>query len=672
MNDIELLKNIHKASKLDRKEDEVNLGEWYWYNFSGDLNSNRYIIDGAPEGFNTLVCIVYIGSNYVKPSLVKPGKYEGWNPLPRISFSEIPTLLKYEPNHKDYIQKTVNKYTKEANYLISEVKSLTARLGVSSNSLVSESKETSLALQDQDSYKSYQKDLIAAKNETLPELFNKVKAANSQIAMWLSAESIELSTQFENYEDAISKIEQRIDNVSLYAGLVEELECIKEGSTGEIKDKVHLMQRKLYMDEESLLAHGTEGIRFADLEEFETWLGKEPNFSRCLPFNKCIVAFQVRRKDYPTNRETSDMMDKIMEDKLRRMDHFTFIYIRNGEQLYRLSTEISLGDLIFPSKDVYDPQEQWMINPPFMTAQMSKNDYDVRKDADDKRDTLRQDWYTKNSYEEWHLKEKGVPPEGKMDYPGDPYYYDYEYKRLNPYYGGNKLDKEYELMTVDHVYYDDFMKEIGDSFSKYNRIALLIQGILDRSLALHPHPPVQSWEQDSFTSRVKLIYDGEGVLTYGEAPDIRDYIEKCNSLATINSAWYGQFKYFEKDLRKQCSEKASYYEDSWKTSERLSRHFDGNPGPKNGDKATKLKKDSVVFSWKRAKRGSKTSRDHYYSQESIEYNINDSIEIPMSKIFNMSGYTKGDFKRFFADPRTRQNYLQWAPMMLAAEAHLIK
>jgi hypothetical protein len=33
----------------------------------------------------------------------------------------------------------------------------------------------------------------------------------------------------------------------------------------------------------------------------------------------------------------------------------------------------------------------------------------------------------------------------------------------------------------------------------------------------------------------------------------------------------------------------------------------------------------------------------------------------------VSAYKPGDFRQFFEDPRTRQEYLKWAPLMLTAE-----
>jgi len=43
--------------------------------------------------------------------------------------------------------------------------------------------------------------------------------------------------------------------------------------------------------------------------------------------------------------------------------------------------------------------------------------------------------------------------------------------------------------------------------------------------------------------------------------------------------------------------------------------------------------------------------------------------VPADKLFNVSAYKIGDYKQFFLDPRTRAEYLRWAPMLLAAEEY---
>jgi hypothetical protein len=43
------------------------------------------------------------------------------------------------------------------------------------------------------------------------------------------------------------------------------------------------------------------------------------------------------------------------------------------------------------------------------------------------------------------------------------------------------------------------------------------------------------------------------------------------------------------------------------------------------------------------------------------------LEIPAGALLNVSAYAPGDFKQFFNDPRTRADYLKWAPLLLVAE-----
>jgi hypothetical protein len=37
------------------------------------------------------------------------------------------------------------------------------------------------------------------------------------------------------------------------------------------------------------------------------------------------------------------------------------------------------------------------------------------------------------------------------------------------------------------------------------------------------------------------------------------------------------------------------------------------------------------------------------------------------RLLNLDTYQPGDYKQFYADPRTRADYLEWAPYLLRAE-----
>ena len=41
--------------------------------------------------------------------------------------------------------------------------------------------------------------------------------------------------------------------------------------------------------------------------------------------------------------------------------------------------------------------------------------------------------------------------------------------------------------------------------------------------------------------------------------------------------------------------------------------------------------------------------------------------VEVDKLFCLDAYQPGEYLQFFSDPRTREDYLQWAPYLLAAE-----
>lgn len=46
-----------------------------------------------------------------------------------------------------------------------------------------------------------------------------------------------------------------------------------------------------------------------------------------------------------------------------------------------------------------------------------------------------------------------------------------------------------------------------------------------------------------------------------------------------------------------------------------------------------------------------------------------SITLSIDKLFNVSAYTPGDYLRFANNARTREQYLKWGPILLAAEEY---
>lgn len=99
----------------------------------------------------------------------------------------------------------------------------------------------------------------------------------------------------------MEKLDDRIDDVSIYAGIDEQAVLVRDGAPASIDERIHLMQRKLFMDEECLFDYDAGGMSFSSIHEFDNWMLRNGNAERLLPFQKSVVAFQVRRHEKEYN-----------------------------------------------------------------------------------------------------------------------------------------------------------------------------------------------------------------------------------------------------------------------------------------------------------------------------------------------------------------------------------
>jgi hypothetical protein len=606
--------------------EQAQPGQWYW------LTVN--------EGDEPLfVCLMKKGTNFVE--LHEPhGGGHSYYRTHRDRFSDelelannpLAHIRQQSAHYQSLLQETMEQIG-----LLAQNLGLQPRIG-SQNSDVT---GTGLALlSESPDVKEVERSLVEAKNVTLPELFNRSKELSKELGRWLSAESMPLLAQSEALKESTSKIDDRIFNIQLYSGLVEEVTCIAEGDPAAIDEKLRVMQRRLYIDEECLLAYETGGITIEEIEEFDAWISKTANRERILPFPRCMVSMQVRRKE--KDRPVFSMGDAFVNVRLAQADKTTYLLIRNGEQLFRLECQMDFGELMFPDKAVYDPSEPVMVR---MFAGRPK-EFIARREFEA---LVAEEQERKQQYEQWFIDN----PQGERS--------DFSWRHENPIPSFSSFNqREWNLLDDDFLYFDECMKVYQDEIKEYNRLALLIQGLYDRSAALVPHHPVQLWKSDSFSQNIEFVYDSSMALLWGDEPDIEAYRESCNALTTADSVMWGQQDYW---LEAERDKEYRRIENDWRIRDKkYPAYFRplGNDGPGRLAKMALFKPKSrkATFTWEREK-----LRSQYYEMVSAK------ITVPLQKLFNVSAYKPGDFRQFFRDPRTRAKYLEWAPMLLTAEEY---
>jgi hypothetical protein len=628
--DRKLQKTVTRNTEHLPRSDDISVGQWYWVK---DTDS-----DGkSTEWFG---CVMSIGSNYIE--LHSP-HHRGYSST-RVHSEKIYECLRPEKNATAVIQQQIEHYQTEVRGHLNEVREIMARLGVPNFMMLgSTSQETSNALvtmSHQPDIGAYKKSLVRAKDKQLPKLFEAIKAANEEMARWMTAESMPLLAAQGGLEDSIGAIKDRIFNVSIYAGLTEQVEQFADGEPASIDAKLHVFQRRLYMDEECLLDYQHGGMDFKSIGKFDKWLSKKENRDRIMPMPRSIVAMRVRRGDKEREWDGS-LMNLFININLKDLDKLTFLYIRNGDRLYRLNTDIDFDELIFPDETMFDPGEPKMLKVRGFDrlSMKSVSLYEQQVSRYEKQKSASDQWYKDNPGENnW------------MDNPHRDYAFGFS-------------PNDWEPFNSSSVYYDDAVKIMADRIKHYNRIALIIQGLFDRSPILHPHMPVRTWTPKGFAAAIELVYDGSSILACGNAPDFEEYRKLCNASLAVDSIVVGQEDYW---LRREGIRESTRRDRDWREkSEYRPKRFKphGNPGPGYIAKIDVWHSRSrhATFRWNREP---SWRRRHYYKQQ-----ISTSIKVPASELFNISAYKPGDYKVFYRDARTRAQYLKWAPMLLAAEEY---
>ena len=621
------------------------VGQWYWVR-GGDY---RIFVPGEPSGVTWFGCCVGVGSNYIR--LQSPKGNVGECSI-RVHVDDIAAKLIYEPNHDHFLQAAYTYHQSKANELIAEVKCITEHLGVSTQLSVPSGSNSLVVMSESSDITRYEDQLVVAKDETLPGLLEELKDQNELVCFWLTAGSLAMLAQSDNLLGCIGEVEKRIFNVSLYAGLTESVIELRGGEQGNYGAQVHLMQRRLYMDEECLLRYEGGGMEFGDIGQFDEWLLKEANVDRLLPFSKCIVTFRVRR-DAKVRKSDGTLLNSFIDFNLAEGDKTTYMYIRNGECLYRMNCGHDFGENVFPDAGVFDPSEPMMITRRFsQTKLMSVREWEDRKDKSDSMEIRKKAWVVDNPEREWCISNNIKYNSSSVNV---------SWRWANPEHNSSDLFDSGLWQPFDdtNVYYDDALKTIEADIDCYNRVALIIQGLLDRSEILHPHPKVCINTAEG-SELLKLVFDNSNVLHDGDAPDIQAYFDKCNALADGDSIFIGQHDQWQANMIAQENERR---ENDWRC-DNVSCGTDftphGNAGPGVLARCSRFSKknQTVTFAW---------LRERQAGGEWLDPTIRTTFTADLSLMFNVSAYKKGDYLQFFKDPRTRQEYLKWAPYLLAAE-----
>lgn len=678
-NDEELART-GKVTRVDSGDTGVQVGQWYWMDtkverdvwferpVKEDHNRARTATEFHRHDYKSheyktvkersLLCVTEIGSNYVKLTgspyeSQNQGRWHSW----RVHFNDFAAKCTLEPDAKRIVQGYILQHRQNAAALMEQVQQEMEKLGVANRTGIEGASDlsgtsTALARSKGQEVKQYRRDLEKAKAVDIPHLFERIKVENKLQATWMKAEMLPLRAHVEKIKPIEQAIEARLLNVELYAGLVEQVQQVRKGDPAPMDTPVHLLQRRHYMDEECLANYQAGGMDYKSIDGFDKWLARKDNFARVLPFPRCVVAFRIRRHD--KEREGTTMSDWIRIAAEKAEDKSTFLYIRNGERLYRLETQHDFGAQLFPDFDTTEGAQS-QLHYRQHSDRDAGTEYQIV--SDERLQGMREDEAAEavSQKAEWTKDRAKWLAEGREWHDGK------EWRENSWHYGVKRESKEFAPLNTDTVYYDDVTEDMAKQVRAHNRVAMVLQGLIDRSDVFHPHPRWQLWEVEGFAKAMKLVYDDSRALVPGPRPDFEAYRARLNAKLQKGSYCTGQLTpWLEHERAKEYERRRS----NWRLNSDQ-RHVSSwwrppYDGPQLVHRAEAVGSKGVRFKWTR----DRMTQRNWRSRDGA---LNMHFTAPVATVLNVSAYTPGDFKQFYADPRTRQDYLKWAPLLLAAE-----
>lgn len=185
----------------------------------------------------------------------------------------------------------------------------------------------------------------------LSQVDNKLELRQKHDAIALKKHELELmvrkmSAAMAVLQDELKQKQKVIYIIETFLGVHEEVIQIQDGDPAPEGSKLSLYQQKLYMDEEVGIWDDSDGqgLDFNEIEKFDEWICK--NYKNFAYEPLSVVVWQVRR----TDKNYGDVWTNVQFNQWNKV---TYFLIRNGSKLYRIWSNVSVSDLLFPTKSEY-------------------------------------------------------------------------------------------------------------------------------------------------------------------------------------------------------------------------------------------------------------------------------------------------------------------------------
>lgn len=345
---------VKKNSFSTGRPDQLpKLGEWYWvlcdeYEEPTSWRNGKVIDGRGKKNVEVLMCVYHIASNHIEFRV-----YQGDNnyTYEHVMLWDLTAKVRPENKWKEIIQSRIDEKQVEIQCAVKALGDIVRAGGLIQDDVPSSQTGLVPAVMRRDP-KEVKKSLQKIKDKSFPEAQKGLESLMCEMVSLQKCFALPVKAEGERMQKAVEHVDERMFVLELYAGICEECTLVRDGAPAPIETPITIRQMLRYMDEETLIDYDKGGMNFKQLRDFDEWVAKPENLNRMAPEPRCVVAFKIRRhkKDYG---RCYSLQEAFAIVKMQKRDEATYLLIRNGEQVWRLATEIDFDPRLLPLRDEF-------------------------------------------------------------------------------------------------------------------------------------------------------------------------------------------------------------------------------------------------------------------------------------------------------------------------------
>lgn len=159
--------------------------------------------------------------------------------------------------------------------------------------------------------------------------------------------SMRMSDAMEEMGGKLAQFKEGMGLMTAYCNGTNHLEALLHGDRAPASEPYSIFQSRLYLEEEIGLIANMLDIDHRDMKRLDEWLVRKSRWKKLMPLAKCILVTRICRKEKSYDRQ----MGAIEAAYHNHFNMETLVWIRDGENLWRFSTDIQFEERVFPAGD---------------------------------------------------------------------------------------------------------------------------------------------------------------------------------------------------------------------------------------------------------------------------------------------------------------------------------